>query len=122
MEKTVLKEKVKSFFSTHVLELLFSITCVAILLALFLSWKNDQKQLSDTSLNAAVLSTALFATLGVIFVFKWFNEFRNSEKFSGDAKAFGDDKGFAGSKFLCASSCVGAAMCFCKEYGLWGFT
>ena len=94
MEKMVLKEKIKYFLSAHVLELLFSITCVAILLALFLSWKNDQKQLSGTSLNAAVLSAALFATLGVIFVFKWFNEFRNSEKFSVDAKAFEDNKGF----------------------------
>ena len=65
--------------------------CICILFGMYFSWKTEQVNLSAESVNASLLITALFAVLGVIFVFKWFGDFRRSRAKGKSASLYGEE-------------------------------
>lgn len=61
-------------------EIFLSAFCTASLLVLFYFWKRSQTELSGLSFLAALLSLVLFTAIGIVFVFRWFSDFKRSDK------------------------------------------
>ena len=61
-------------------EICLSASCMAALFVLFYYWYRGQTELLPRSLMAALLSVLLFTAIGIIFIFRWFSDFRSCNK------------------------------------------
>ncbi len=74
------------FFKSRKAECFVCFACLCVLFGMYFSWKAEQTGISRESARASLWVTLLFAALGVIFVFKWFADFRTAAK-GGACKA-----------------------------------
>lgn len=100
-------------------EFCLSFFCTSVLFFLFWGWYRSQEELPTRSLVAALLSVLLFTAIGIVFIFRWFSDFRRSGRVGRLLSGAGitsrelslpRDEGAPGSACVCAWKVFGAVL------------
>lgn len=63
-------------FPRHFGEIFLSVICTAALFAMYVIWLKGQQEIKPGSFAASALSVFLFTSIGTVFIFRWFDDFR----------------------------------------------